>query len=62
MVDVTTDGVGRKGIGIHDIILVVSGPTEHILRSRKVVPRPPCLYEFLSKGWKGVGGGAAFYG
>ena len=32
-----SDGVGRKGLGIHDIILVVSGPTEYISRSRKVV-------------------------
>ena len=26
------------GQGIHDIILVVSGPTKHIARSRKLVP------------------------
>ena len=32
-----SDGVGRTGLGIHDVILVVSGTTQHISRPRKVV-------------------------
>ena len=48
------------GQGIHDIILVVSGPTEHISRSRKVVlshckTQLPKLREFLTNCFDVIG-------